>query len=142
MADTQTIIEASQLQLWGAGCFGGLIGWLLYGFNRQRRDQPSINDIVTVLAAIGGTAVLALFPARTDLFGAYGIGLAIGFVAYFLMLVLMVGFSDNFNIDWFLDGRRRKPVDPYYVPTRDEQTGNVNAPMGAQPGQGQGNRQG
>ncbi len=136
MADTNTIVQATTTQLWGAGCFGGLIGWLLYAFNRQRRDQPSISDIVTVLAAIGGTAVLALFPARTDLFGAYGIGLAIGFGAYFLILVLMVGFSQNFTIDWFLDGRRRKPVDPYYVPTRDEQTANVNPALETKGGQG------
>lgn len=114
----------------GAGCFGGLIGWLLYSFNRQRKEQPTLGDIVTILGAIGGSAVLALFPARSDLFGAYGIGLAIGFALYFLTLVIMVKSTDNFTIDWFLDGRRKKPVDPFYVPTRDEQAAAVNAPMG------------
>jgi hypothetical protein len=142
MADPNPIVQASNLQLWGAGCFGGLIGWLLYAFNRQRRDQPTVSDIVTVLAAIGGTAVLALFPARTDLFGAYGIGLAIGFGAYFLILILMVGFSQNFTIDWFLDGRRRTMGTGFYVPTRDEQTAVVNPGMEVKSGQGQENRQG
>lgn len=130
MADPQTVVEASTLQMVGAGCFGGLIGWLLYSFNRQRKEQPTLGDIVTILGAIGGSAVLALFPARSDLFGAYGIGLAIGFALYFLTLVIMVKSTDNFTIDWFLDGRRKKPVDPFYVPTRDEQAAAVNAPMG------------
>ncbi|MBV8763156.1 MAG: hypothetical protein JO257_38085 [Deltaproteobacteria bacterium] len=130
MADPQTVVEASTLQMVGAGCFGGLIGWLLYSFNRQRKEQPTLGDIVTILGAIAGTAVLALFPARTDLFGAYGIGLAIGFVLYFLTLVIMVSVSKNFTIDWFLDGRRKKPADGFYVPTRDEQAAAVNAPMG------------
>jgi hypothetical protein len=48
----------------------------------------------------------------------------------------MVGFSQNFTIDWFLDGRRRKPVDPYYVPTRDEQTANVNPALETKGGRG------
>lgn len=28
----------------------------------------------------------------------------------------MVSRSDNFNIDWFLDGRRRKPSSDYVIP--------------------------
>ncbi len=135
MADTQAVVEATSLQLAGAGCFGGLLGWMLFAINRQRKDEPTINDLVTILGAIGGTAVLALFPARTDLFGAYGIGLAVGFGLYFLILVLLVGISDNFNVDWFLDGRRKRPVDPYHVPTRVEQASNVIPAMGIPPGQ-------
>ena len=136
MPDPQ-IVEASNLQLWGAGCFGGLIGWVLFAINRQRKDEPTINDLVTILGAIGGTAVLALFPARSDLFGAYGIGLAIGFGLYFLILVINVGLSKNFDADWFLDGRRKRPVEPFYVPTRAEQEGAVIPPMGRQPEQGE-----
>ena len=130
MADAQ--VAASGLQLWGAGCFGGLIGWLLYGFNRQRRDEPTIGDLVTILGAIGGTAILALFPASSDLFGAYGIGLAVGFGLYFLILVVIVGLSDNFSSDWFIDGRKKVAAPPYYIPTRAEQQGNVIPPMGLQ----------
>lgn len=31
------------------------------------------------------------------------------------MLILLAA-SDNFDRDWFLGGRRKKPVDPYYIP--------------------------
>jgi len=46
---------------------------------------------------VGGGAVLGLFPARSDMFGAYGIGLALGFFGYFLMLVILVAKSKQFG---------------------------------------------
>lgn len=125
---------ATNLQIAGAACFGALIGWYVYYINRHRRDDVQMSDLVTLIGVIGGTAVLALFPARTDLFGAYGIGLAAGFFGYFLVLVFLVGVSRNFTADWFLDGRRKRPVDPFYIPTRDEQGGQVPGAMGHGPG--------
>ena len=50
-----------------------------------RKDDVQLSDIVTLIGAIGGAAVLALFPEKSDLFGAYGIGLAAGFFMYFLL---------------------------------------------------------
>jgi hypothetical protein len=99
--------QATTLQLVGAGGFGALIGWYLYYINRYRRADVQLSDIVTVVGAIGGGAVLALFPAKSDLFGAYGIGLFIGFFGYFIVLVLLVLISGNFGVDFFLDGRRK-----------------------------------
>jgi len=69
-----------------------------------------------LVAAIGGAAILSLFPQGTELFGFYGIGLAIGFFAYFLTLVVLVGISKNFDADWFLDGRRKDPAPGYSIP--------------------------
>lgn len=112
---------ASTLQLLGAGGFGALIGWLVYYTNRYRRGEVQFSDLVTLVGVIGGGAVLALFPAKTDLFGAYGIGLFIGFFGYFLLLVLMVLSSRHFTIDWFLDGRRIPPAAPYAIPPGMEQ---------------------
>jgi len=98
---------ASNLQLWGAAFFGALIGWYVYFINRYRAADVQISDLVTVLGVIGGGAVLTLFPAKSDLFGAYGIGLFSGFFLYFVLLWVMVGKSPNFSVDWFLDGRRK-----------------------------------
>jgi len=95
------------LQLWGAAFFGALIGWYVYFINRYRASDVQISDLVTLLGVIGGGAVITLFPAKTDLFGAYGIGLFAGFFLYFMVLGLMVGKSPNFSVDWFLDGRRK-----------------------------------
>jgi len=108
--------SASTIQLLGAGGFGALVGWYVYYINRYRKSDVQLTDLVTLLGVIGGGAVLALFPARSDLFGAYGIGLFGGFFAYFLVLVILVGVSDNFTSDWFLDGRRKRPVEPFYIP--------------------------
>ncbi|HET7039214.1 MAG TPA: hypothetical protein VFH97_04960 [Gemmatimonadales bacterium] len=99
---------ASSLQLLGAGAFGILIGWYVYYINRYRKSDVQLGDLVTLVGVLGGGAVLALFPARTDLFGAYGIGLFIGFFGYFLALIIMVSVSRNFGVDFFLDGRRKQ----------------------------------
>ncbi len=113
-------LTASWLQLLGAGGFGVVIGWYLYYVNRYRKAEVKLNDLVTLIGALGGGAVLALFPARTDLFGAYGIGLFLGFFGYFLILILLVISSKNFDFDWFLDGRRKKPQSPYHIPAEIE----------------------
>jgi hypothetical protein len=97
------------IQLVGAGAFGALIGWYVYYINRYRRGDVQLGDLVAVLGVLGGAGVLALFPAQSALFGAYGIGLAIGFFGYFIVLVVLVSISPNFNADWFLDGRRSNP---------------------------------
>ncbi|HFE66334.1 MAG TPA: hypothetical protein ENJ93_03640 [Chloroflexi bacterium] len=101
-------ISATNLQLAGAFGFGMLIGWYVYYINRYRKGDVQFSDLSTVIGILGGGAVLALFPAKTDLFGAYGVGLAVGFFSYFAFLMLWVRISKNFNVDWFLDGRRKK----------------------------------
>ncbi len=108
--------SASLIQLLGAGGFGALIGWYLYYINRYRKADVQLSDLVTLVGVLGGGAILSLFPARTDLFGAYGIGLFAGFFSYFLVLTVLVARSPNFDVDWFLDGRRKRPQDPYYIP--------------------------
>src|SRR5687767_12048950 len=96
---------ATMLQKIGAGAFGAVVGWYVYYINRWRKDDVQLSDIVTLIGAIGGAAVLALFPERTDLFGAYGIGLATGFFLYFFILVILVNKAPGFSSAWFLDGR-------------------------------------
>ena len=125
--------HASNIQLWGAGGFGAVIGWYIYYINRHRREDVTATDLVTLIGAIGGTAVLALFPAQSELFGAYGIGLAAGFFGYFLIMVALVTISKNFSADYFLDGRRKKPAADEYIPTIEEAKGQVPAPMSPQP---------
>lgn len=93
----------------GAFAFGAVIGWYLYFINRYRKGDVSIGDITTVIGAVGGGAVLALYSKDSDLFGAYGAGLAVGFFGYFVSLIILVSRSTDFNTDWFLDGRRPNP---------------------------------
>jgi hypothetical protein len=97
------------IQVLGAGAFGMLIGWYVYYINRYRKGDVQLSDIVTLIGILGGAAVTQIFGQGTDLFGAYGIGLAIGFFSYFVLLVILVGISPNFSADWFLDGRRADP---------------------------------
>jgi hypothetical protein len=130
------------LQLWGAGAFGTIIGWYVYYINRHRRDDVSATDLVTLIGIIGGSAVLKLFPQQSDLFGAYGVGLAAGFFSYFVIMGLLVAISKNFTADYFLDGRRKKPGADFYIPTRAEQDGQVPAPMGLPDERDRGSRTG
>jgi hypothetical protein len=119
MPEPQT---ASTVQLLGAGGFGAIIGWYVYYINRYRKGDVQLGDLATVIGVLGGGAVLALFPAKSDLFGAYGIGLFVGFFAYFLALLIMVGISPNFDVDWFLDGRRIRPSPDHIIPPGTAQT--------------------
>ena len=74
----------------GAGCFGLVIGWVTYRTLRRREGVTALSDIAAVIAAVGGGAVTRLF-ASEDLFGAYSIGLAIGFFAYFIVSLIVYG---------------------------------------------------
>lgn len=103
--------QASTLAVGGAFAFGLVLGWFLYYLNRYRKDV-SLADLTTVVGAIGGAAVLSLFPAESDLFGAYGVGLAVGFFGYLVLLVVLVTVSSNFGIDYLIDGRRTPPAPP------------------------------
>lgn len=93
----------------GAFAFGVIIGWYIYYVNRYRKSDVQMSDLTSVIGAVGGAAVLALFDKGSDMFGAYGIGLAVGFFAYFISLLILVKISPNFDADWFLDGRRKDP---------------------------------
>ncbi len=118
---------ATMLQLLGAGALGAVIGWYVYYINRYRQGDVQLSDIVTLVGAIGGSAVLAIFPQRSDLFGAYGIGLFAGFFGYFFILIIMVTASKNFNRDWFLDGRRKTLAPDEYIPEGTRETGSAMA---------------
>lgn len=100
------------LPQWGALAFGLVIGWFTYFVNRHRTDAVSIADVASVIGALGGGAILGLFPAKSALFGAYGVGLAIGFFGYFLLLVVMVlsQRGRGWTFEWFLDGRKPQPA--------------------------------
>jgi hypothetical protein len=108
--------QTSAIQLVGAVGFGTLIGWYVYYINRYRKGSVQLSDLVALLGVLGGGTVLSIFPASTELFGAYGIGLAIGFFGYFLALLTLVRTSTNFDIDWFLDGRRKRYTEEYFIP--------------------------
>ena len=69
------------LSLIGAFAFGLVIGWVTYG-SLRRAKRNGLTDITTVIGAVGGAAVTKLFPTESGAFGAYSIGLAIGFFAY------------------------------------------------------------
>lgn len=108
--------QLSTIQLLGAGGFGAIIGWYVYYINRYRKGDVQLGDLVTLVGILGGGAILALFPARTLLFGAYGIGLFAGFFGYFITLVIMTATSKNFGVDWFLDGRRKRLARDEFLP--------------------------
>jgi len=118
----------------GAFAFGAVLGWFTYFTNRYRKGDVQFSDITSFVGIVGGGAVTALFgDARTALFGAYGIGLAVGFFAYFVVLLWMVGHSGGaFGWTWFLDGRRKRVADDETADGADETA----RPMAMRPPQG------
>ena len=68
---------------WGAFAFGFVIGWICYRSLRRRKENASLSDLATVIGAVGGGAVLALFKTQ-ELFSGYAIGLAVGFFLYLI----------------------------------------------------------
>ncbi len=78
----------------GAVCFGLVIGWVTYRTLRRRKETVALSDVAAVIGAVGGGAVTALFKEE-ELFGAYCVGLAVGFFAY-----LIVGATILKDSDW------------------------------------------
>jgi hypothetical protein len=90
----------------GAFSFGAVLGWNAYFINRYRKDVV-IGDLAAVVSAIGGSAILALFDAKTVLFAYYAIGLGVGFFGYFIVLIILVIISKKYGLDWLLSGEGR-----------------------------------
>jgi hypothetical protein len=82
----------------GAVCFGIVIGWVTYRTLRRTTDAVKLSDIASVIGAVGGAAVTALFDTD-DLFGWYCIGLAGGFFGY-----LVLGHTVFKNSPWLGGG--------------------------------------
>lgn len=74
----------------GAICFGMVVGWVTYRTLRRKEGVSALSDISSVISAVGGAAVTALFKNET-LFGAYAVGLAVGFFAYFIIGMIVYG---------------------------------------------------
>jgi hypothetical protein len=68
----------------GAVAFGLVIGWVTYRTLRRKEGVSALSDISSVIAAVGGGAVTALFKSG-ELFGLYSIGLASGFSLYLIV---------------------------------------------------------
>jgi O-antigen/teichoic acid export membrane protein len=74
----------------GAICFGLVIGWISYRTLRRREGAVALSDIATVIGVVGGAAITTLFNDK-ELFGAYAVGLAVGFFLYFLVGLIVYG---------------------------------------------------
>ena len=90
------------LGLIGAGCFGIVLGWITYSTLR-RLERRALTDLTSIVGVLGGAAVTALFPIKSGAFGAYCIGLAIGFFAY------LITAKSPRAPDWLGDGRSAGP---------------------------------
>jgi zinc transporter ZupT len=65
------------------------MGWITYRTLRRKEGAAALSDLSTVIGAIGGAAITALFKTA-ELFGWYCIGLAAGFFLYFIIAGLFI----------------------------------------------------
>jgi hypothetical protein len=99
----------------GATCFGAVIGWCLY-FNTRHRKSHQVSDLPAMIGAVGGAAVLALFPGVQ--FGYYGAGLFVGFFGYFLIGLLVAARLGEMRVFLFggtPKGQAAGPADPFMI---------------------------
>lgn len=82
----------------GTICFGVVIGWVTYRTLRRSGETVALSNIATVIGAVGGAAITALFETP-QAFALYSIGLAIGFFGY-----LILGNTVFKNVTWLGDG--------------------------------------
>jgi uncharacterized membrane protein YeaQ/YmgE (transglycosylase-associated protein family) len=68
----------------GALLFGVVIGWITYRTLRRREGASALSDIATVIGALGGATILAIFKTPEQ-FGYYCIGVFAGFFLYFII---------------------------------------------------------
>lgn len=80
----------------GALLFGLVIGWITYRTLR-RKEGTGISDLASVIAAVGGATITALFRPGTKVFGFYCIGLAVGF---FLYLIINYAMNPKDTVGW------------------------------------------
>jgi hypothetical protein len=73
----------------GSFWFGAVIGFLVYRTLKHSANAAA-KDIATVVGAVGGGVVVKLFPAGSERFDSYAIGLAAGVFLY-LYLSLVIG---------------------------------------------------
>jgi len=71
----------------GAVWFGLVIGWITsVSFHSQ--SEHSIQQIATILGAVGGAAVTRLFQKTETQFSMYCVGMAFGFFIHVLISIL------------------------------------------------------
>jgi hypothetical protein len=69
------------MNLIGGFSFGLIIGYLTWHVARPGEPNTELNikNLLGIIGALGGAVVLTLFPAGSDLFSIYSVGLAVGF---------------------------------------------------------------
>ena len=93
----------------GAFWFGIVIGYVTYR-TLQHKPDSGITDIASVIGAVGGAAVVGLFPTDTGRFDTYAIGLATGFFGYLIISLGVAYFVGVDKAKLFL-GDTRKDAD-------------------------------
>ena len=82
----------------GAAFFGVIVGWITYRTLRRKEGAVALSDISCVIGAVGGAAITALFKEGA-VFGAYSIGLAVGFFLYLFISIRVIKEAKGDSVD-------------------------------------------
>ena len=82
--------------------FGLVIGYVTYRTLKHKKDA-GISDIASVIAAVGGATVVALFPVAEGRFNDYAVGLALGFFLFLVVFQLIAWIVGAERAPQFLD---------------------------------------
>jgi hypothetical protein len=72
----------------GIFCVGLVFGYLLY-YSVRHTKEFNIDGLSSAIGAVGGGTVVGLLGHTENWIGPYGLGLAAGFVLYFLLALIL-----------------------------------------------------
>ena len=75
---------------WGIFAIGFVFGYLLF-YAVKHTKKFGIEMLSAAIGAVGGATVIGLFKTYEHWIGPYGIGLGVGFLAYFLLVLIFTG---------------------------------------------------
>jgi hypothetical protein len=90
--------EMSATVFWGIFAVGFVFGYLLYYAVRHTKEFNA-DMLVVAIGAVGGAVVIGLVGRHDDWIGPYGIGLAAGFMFYFILSIILIatGLFEKFS---------------------------------------------
>ncbi len=83
---------------WGIFAIGFIFGYLLYYAVRHTKEFNA-DMLVVAVGAVGGAVVVGLLGKYQDWIGPYGLGLAAGFMFYFILSIILIatGLFEKFS---------------------------------------------
>jgi len=108
--EVQNLFPGYPVEIWvaviGALFFGAVVGWLTHNVY-QKAELINVPWLASLIGAIGGGAIMAIFPHKTPMFGAYCIGLGLSFFLRAMLHPLRKAVEEQMALENLKDTERK-----------------------------------